>query len=61
MSIAAAVSSSTMLVATIMAGTSSSVVFAVVLTITIAVSEAICWIQKKYNVECHHVYPASQF
>ena len=42
---AAAVSSSTMLVATMMAGTSSFEAFAVILTITIAacsVSEAIC-------------------
>ena len=42
---AAAVSSSTMLVATMMAGTSSSEAFAVMLTITIAAlsaSEAIC-------------------
>ena len=60
---AAAVSSSTMLVATVMAGTSSAEAFAVRLTITVAAcSESetiICWIQGEYHVECDHMYSGS--
>ena len=60
---AAAVSSSTMLVATMMAGTSSAEAFAVRLTITIAACSGseiiICWIQGEYHVECDQMYSGS--